>query len=89
MRAWVYLWDSSLSRLAPTLWSYEDFCRDKLSRWVHNSEEYAEVDRRRQMNGQTTPREELPVGHENRQRFWTFETGWTPINHGSYGAVGL
>ncbi|CAD6582836.1 MAG: hypothetical protein CYPHOPRED_002132 [Cyphobasidiales sp. Tagirdzhanova-0007] len=52
--ATVYLWIASTDMLACRLWSYEDFLRDKLHLWVGNrtdKDAYAEVDRRRRMNG--------------------------------------
>ena len=45
--------------LACRLWSYEDFLRDKLHLWVGNrtdKDAYAEVDRRRRMNGKIVSR---------------------------------
>ena len=49
----TYLWIDNIARLSPTLWSFEDFARDKMHRWVGDGagEEYAEVDRRIQMQG--------------------------------------
>ncbi|KAK4698914.1 hercynylcysteine S-oxide lyase, partial [Phenoliferia sp. Uapishka_3] len=100
----TYLWKGSmLHRLEPSLWSFADFMRDKAHRWVGQSEsdEYAEVDRRRAMGGFTTPpdlskvaqngtsdAEALPVfGSQFGKDFWSFEEGWTNVNHGSYGAA--
>lgn len=53
----VYLWTDPLSRLAPELWTFEQFLRDKAHRWVGvaGEKEYAEVDRRREMKGDISP----------------------------------
>lgn len=51
----VYIWTDPLSKLEPSLWSYEAFLRDKSHMWIGHGEqadaEYLEVDRRRQMDG--------------------------------------
>ncbi|KAL5504301.1 hypothetical protein ACEPAH_8375 [Sanghuangporus vaninii] len=50
----VYIWVAPISLLEPELWSYEIFIRDNAWKWVGSTEEkesYAEVDRRRAMNG--------------------------------------
>lgn len=50
----VYIWVAPISLLEPQLWSYEVFMRDNAWKWVGSGqerEEYAEVDRRRAMNG--------------------------------------
>ena len=52
--ATIYIWTASMDHLVPELWSYEVFMRDSAWKWVGpaaTKEEYAEVDRRRQMNG--------------------------------------
>ncbi|GAA5877320.1 hypothetical protein JCM1840_007196 [Sporobolomyces johnsonii] len=53
-----YHWTAPISRLAPRIWSFEDFLRDSAHRWVGSGseKEYAEVDRRRAMGGFITPR---------------------------------
>lgn len=60
--------------------------RDKAARWIgtEGAEEYAEVDRRRAMAGFITPPvEELPVfGKEFRNKYWSFDKGYTNVNHG-------
>lgn len=87
----VYLYAASISRLSPSLWSLSDFMRDKAARWIgtEGAEEYAEVDRRRAMAGFITPPvEELPVfGKEFRNKYWSFDKGYTNVNHGSYGVA--
>ncbi|GAA5854894.1 hypothetical protein JCM9279_000189 [Rhodotorula babjevae] len=56
----VYLWTAPLSRLAPSIWSFDQFLRDSAHRWVgpgaDANPEFAEVDRRRRMRGVITPR---------------------------------
>ncbi|THG97666.1 hypothetical protein EW145_g7570 [Phellinidium pouzarii] len=50
----VYIWSAPTTFLVPELWSYEVFIRDNAWKWVgpaETKESYAEVDRRRQMNG--------------------------------------
>ncbi|EJD06972.1 uncharacterized protein FOMMEDRAFT_144792 [Fomitiporia mediterranea MF3/22] len=50
----VYIWIAPVTLLEPKLWSYEVFIRDSAWKWIGPSkdeEEYAEVDRRRAMNG--------------------------------------
>ncbi|KAH8118220.1 hypothetical protein DFH11DRAFT_1503906 [Phellopilus nigrolimitatus] len=50
----VYIWIAPTTLLVPELWSYEVFIRDSEYKWVGPSEDresYAEVDRRREMNG--------------------------------------
>ncbi|KAG8992349.1 hypothetical protein FRB94_011703 [Tulasnella sp. JGI-2019a] len=32
--ALTYIWNSSIALLEPRIWSYDDFCRDKLARWL-------------------------------------------------------
>ncbi|GAA6056227.1 hypothetical protein JCM3770_002097 [Rhodotorula araucariae] len=58
--ATVYLWTATLSRLSPSIWTFEQFLRDSAHRWVgvdaDTNPDYAEVDRRRQMRGVITPR---------------------------------
>ncbi|BGP43878.1 hypothetical protein JCM10449v2_007935 [Rhodotorula kratochvilovae] len=58
--ATVYLWTAPLSRLSPSIWTFEEFLRDSAHRWVgvgaDANPDYAEVDRRRQMRGVITPR---------------------------------
>ena len=54
VEAYVYIWVAPLSLLVPELWSYEVFVRDNAWKWIgpaEDKEEYAEVDRRREMNG--------------------------------------
>lgn len=43
----------------PSLWTFDEFLRDKAHRWVGaaGEAEYAETDRRRAMEGQITPSE--------------------------------
>lgn len=57
LSAETYIWTSPLSRLSPSLWSFEDFLRDSAHKWVgaEGEAEYAEVDRRREMRGDITP----------------------------------
>ena len=72
VKATVYIWSDSISRLVPELWSFDTFVRDNAWKWVGATEEeesYAEVDRRREMNGiiarDTTPAGEAsasPIG---------------------------
>ncbi|TNY20098.1 pyridoxal phosphate-dependent transferase [Rhodotorula diobovata] len=56
----VYLWTAPLSRLTPSIWTFEQFLRESAHRWVgvgaEDNPDYAEVDRRRQMKGVITPR---------------------------------
>lgn len=50
----IYIWSAPTHHLIPELWSYDVFMRDNAWKWVGSAEakeEYAEVDRRRQMNG--------------------------------------
>ncbi|KAI5117959.1 hypothetical protein M0805_001620 [Coniferiporia weirii] len=50
----VYIWVGPSRYLVPELWSYEVFIRDNAWKWVGpntDRESYAEVDRRREMNG--------------------------------------
>lgn len=54
VEASVYIWVAPLTHLVPELWSYEVFVRDNAWKWVGPTEDrepYAEVDRRRAMNG--------------------------------------
>ena len=49
----AYIWAASTDLLVPELWSYEEFFRDNIEKWVgpearRNS--YDDVDRRRGMN---------------------------------------
>lgn len=68
---------------------------DKSHRWVGKgatSGEYAEVDRRRAMEGTingisalelATGDQSVPAfGKALRERYWSFEEGWTNLNHG-------
>ncbi|GAA6011165.1 hypothetical protein JCM10207_005520 [Rhodosporidiobolus poonsookiae] len=58
--ATVYRWTAPISRLAPQIWTFEEFLRDSAHRWVgvgaNDNPDYAEVDRRRAMGGFITPR---------------------------------
>lgn len=50
----VYIWTAPIQYVISELWSYEVFMRNNAWAWVGPSEakeEYAEVDRRREMNG--------------------------------------
>ncbi|KAI0635850.1 hypothetical protein C8Q77DRAFT_1099974 [Trametes polyzona] len=61
--AQTYIYAGGLRRLSPELWSYEDFVRESAWKWVgagsgsgaavENEEYYAEVDRRRELDGKT------------------------------------
>ncbi|KAH9850314.1 hypothetical protein C2E23DRAFT_836025 [Lenzites betulinus] len=55
--AQTYIYADSLSGLSAELWSYDDFVRESAWKWVGGSpvlgEYYAEVDRRREMEGKT------------------------------------
>lgn len=54
IEASIYIWTAPMHYLVPDLWSYEVFMRDNAWKWVgptESKEEYAEVDRRREMNG--------------------------------------
>jgi hypothetical protein len=90
IHAFVYLWSASQSRLEPTLWSFADFLRDKVHRWVGpkaDASEYSEVDKRLAANQAGFPVFEksgaLPdFGHGLRDTFWQFEPGWINLNHG-------
>lgn len=57
IKAETYLWSSPLSRLSPSIWSYEEFFEEKAHRWVGKEagNEYEEVDRRRAMLGNIEP----------------------------------
>jgi len=117
----VYLWTAPLSRLTPSIWSFEQFLRDSAHRWfgagADANPEFAEVDRRRHMRGVITPRGvqvsaeaaladvvdtklrladadggDSPQQYERfgralRAKYFSHEPGWTPLNHGSYGAA--
>ncbi|GAA5974609.1 hypothetical protein JCM11641_007022 [Rhodosporidiobolus odoratus] len=58
--ATVYVWTAPLTRLSPSLWSFQAFLRESAHRWVgagaEGNPDYAEVDRRRAMGGLITPR---------------------------------
>jgi hypothetical protein len=90
IRAFVYLWSAPQSRLEPTLWSFADFLRDKVHRWVGagaDMNEYSEVDRRLAANQAGFPVFEKggaqpAFGHGLRDEFWQFEPGWINMNHG-------
>ncbi|CDO74958.1 hypothetical protein BN946_scf184945.g30 [Trametes cinnabarina] len=52
----TYIYAGSISDLSPELWSYDDFVRENAWKWVGTGERdeyYAEVDRRRDMDGKT------------------------------------
>ncbi|KAI0649205.1 hypothetical protein C8Q79DRAFT_498429 [Trametes meyenii] len=54
--AQTYIYAGPLSGLSPELWSYEDFVRENAWKWVGRGDHdgyYAEVDRRREMEGKT------------------------------------
>jgi len=55
VEAEVYMWSAPLSRLKRELWSYETFIKENAWKWVGNAaeenEDYTEVDRRRDMEG--------------------------------------
>ncbi|KAL1949438.1 hypothetical protein VTO73DRAFT_8319 [Trametes versicolor] len=55
--AHTYIHAGALSELSPELWSYADFVRESAWKWVGadpvNEEYYAEVDKRKAMEGQT------------------------------------
>ena len=51
----TYVWSDSLDRLAPEIWSFDVFVREKLWRWVgrgsSTNADYALVDERRALHG--------------------------------------
>ncbi|KAF9243516.1 hypothetical protein BU15DRAFT_86460 [Melanogaster broomeanus] len=51
----TYVWCQPLSQLRPTLWTFEEFIKDSAWKWLGSGSEgnkdYAEVDRRRAMEG--------------------------------------
>ncbi|KAI0661652.1 hypothetical protein C8Q70DRAFT_966296 [Cubamyces menziesii] len=52
----TYIYAGPLRDLSPELWSYDDFVRENAWKWVGTGEReeyYAEVDRRREMDGKT------------------------------------
>jgi len=52
--AHTYIWCESLTRLIPSLWSFDDFVKNNAWKWagVHaDNREYMEVDRRREVGG--------------------------------------
>ena len=90
-RAHAYVWAETSRRLEARLWSFADFVRDKASRWVAADAEvddgFLEVDRRRAMNGHTSPSQPLTFGRALRgPEHFAFESAdLVPLNHGAYG----
>ena len=78
--------------LEPSLWSFEEFLREKSHRWIGNGAveaEYAEVDRRREMQRKITHKREgssgVPAfGHAMLKHF-TLDPEYTNLNHGGVG----
>lgn len=77
MPAHTYIHAGALRELSPELWSYADFVRESAWKWVGaspvNEEHYAEVDRRKALDGQTLrtaivdiPAEGLGAGEDAR-----------------------
>lgn len=67
--------------------------RDKAAAWIGNGTthpDYAEVDRRRQMDGKIdygTNAQDLPAfGKAMREKCFSFEKGFINLNHGGRGA---
>ncbi|SCV74695.1 BQ2448_7724 [Microbotryum intermedium] len=92
----TYIWIAPASRLTPTLWSFKEFLQQSAHRWVgesgENNEYYGEVDRRRAMGDQITPKEKEGQEFESfgkafGKKWWNFQEGYTNLNHGSYGAA--
>lgn len=95
----IYIWIDPLSKLEPSLWSYEAFLRDKAHMWIgngHTDAEYLEVDRRRQMEGKISREGTVGVntnshlpkfGHTMRDKHFSFEKGYINLNHGGRGAT--
>ena len=53
---YTYVWALPIDRLAPTIWHYNDFIRNGLSRWLGSGHDgYDGVDERRAMNGIIIP----------------------------------
>lgn len=90
----VYIWVADVDMLEAGLWSFEDFMRDKAHRWIGKAAsdtEYAEVDRRREMNGKIIHRKQgsngvAMFGHAMLQHF-ALEPSFTNLNHGGVGAA--
>ena len=62
--AQTYIYAGPLSDLSPELWLYEDFVRENAWKWVGRGvvdDNYAEVDRRREMNGNTLKTEVIDI----------------------------
>ncbi|KAI1797200.1 hypothetical protein LXA43DRAFT_910390 [Ganoderma leucocontextum] len=64
----TYIYVGPLDDLTPELWSYEDFVRENAWKWIGRGaldDNYAEVDRRREMNGNTLKTEVVDTGASN------------------------
>ena len=63
LAAQTYIFAGPLRGLSPELWSYEDFVRENAWKWVGRGTHevnYAEVDRRRELDGKTLRTEIVP-----------------------------
>jgi len=93
IEAGVYLWTASQSMLEPTLWTFDEFMREKAHMWIGNGSdeaEYLEVDRRRQMEGKIVYKQSNGAhptfGHAMKGEFM-LEPGYINLNHGGLGAL--
>ncbi|KAH8100760.1 hypothetical protein BXZ70DRAFT_906950 [Cristinia sonorae] len=67
--AQTYVWVDSLDHLEPAIWEYSDFVKDSAWKWVgkSDSEEYVEVDKRREMNGKIVRTEIVGEGNGDKK----------------------
>ncbi|KAL6301500.1 hypothetical protein BKA93DRAFT_796907 [Sparassis latifolia] len=81
LSAQTYIWARPLTELTPELWEYADFVRDNAWKWVgdgsRNNADYAEVDRRRAMNGNIVSTETVSTDSEDHRKtvMETFDEG--------------
>ncbi|KAG8879631.1 hypothetical protein FRB98_005595, partial [Tulasnella sp. 332] len=88
--ALVYIWEASIKRLSPQIWSYDVFVREKIGRWLENNptdeeQRQDEVNRRVSMAGTIL----APVGGEgvlkiaeNRSQETSFQATKPTFGHG-------
>jgi len=66
--AQTYIWIGGVHLLKPDLWNYAEFVRENARHWVgkgaEDQEDYIEVDKRRQMNGNIVHNEIVNQGGE-------------------------
>lgn len=82
--ACVYVWNSSLAELEPTLWSYDQFVREKAAFWIEKElQEQDQIAKRFQdaVENLSIDNDDYVFGHGMLKHF-AFADGYINLNNG-------